>query len=56
FSTPFQPHPSTHFNTHAYMIQAQHGPPQPPPSMHHHQLGKFPELTSMALGICGGGG
>ncbi|CAM4989842.1 unnamed protein product, partial [Rotaria socialis] len=26
FSTPFQPHPSPHFNTHAYMIQAQHGP------------------------------
>ncbi|CAF1444047.1 unnamed protein product [Rotaria sordida] len=44
FSTPFQSHPSTHFNTHAYMIQAQHGPPPPPPPpppMHHHQLGSF---------------
>jgi hypothetical protein len=43
FQTPFQPHPSTHFNTHAFMIQAQHGPlpPPPPPSMHHHQLGNF---------------
>jgi len=40
FATPFPPHPSAHFNTHAYMIQAQHGPP-PPPSMHHHQIGNF---------------
>jgi len=39
FATPFPP---PHFNTHAYMIQAQHGPPPPPPSMHHHhQLGHF---------------
>jgi hypothetical protein len=43
FPTPFQPHPSAHFNTHAFMIQAQHGPPPPPPSssMLHHQLGNF---------------
>ncbi len=40
FPSPFVQHPSQHFNTHAYMIQAQHGPP-PPPQMHHHQLGHF---------------
>lgn len=53
FPPPFQPHPSTHFNTHAYMMQAQHGPtpqaqqpPPPPPSTHHHQLGNFHQQVS----------
>ena len=40
--TSFPPHPSAHFNTHAYMIPTQHGPSPPQSqSMHHHQMGNF---------------
>lgn len=41
FPSPFAPHPPPHFNTHAYMIPTQHGPPPPPQAMQHHQLGHF---------------